>query len=288
MVDGMADERIPIDLRAVSLRSALFRHAPILATFARFCQRATPALSPEARSGARVGAGRRTCLSQLKVLQCRTSRPSRRTVAAGDSRNRCDDLRRSMPPEQIEKCPWSQGVDAAYERYHDTEWGVPVRDDRTHFEFLVLEGAQAGLSWRTILRKREAYRRAFSGFDPNRVARFNARSVDRLLGDAGIVRNRQKIEATIVNARCFLAIQDEFGTFDAYIWRFVGGKTIRHRFRSLQDLPAKTAESDAMSKDLKTRGFNFVGSTICYAYMQAAGMVNDHVTSCFRHHQVMK
>jgi DNA-3-methyladenine glycosylase I len=188
-----------------------------------------------------------------------------------------------MPPEQIEKCPWSQGVDAAYERYHDTEWGVPVRDDRTHFEFLVLEGAQAGLSWRTILRKREAYRRAFSGFDPNRVARFNARSVDRLLGDAGIVRNRQKIEATIVNARCFLAIQDEFGTFDAYIWRFVDGRPIVNRWRKQSDVPATSPESDALSKDLKARGFKFVGSTIIYAHMQATGLVNDHLLTCFRH-----
>jgi DNA-3-methyladenine glycosylase I len=184
------------------------------------------------------------------------------------------------------RCAWAKTEGLA--QYHDEEWGVPLHDDRKHFEFIVLDGAQAGLSWETVLKKRENYREAFDGFDPEKVAKYGKRKIEQLLQNPGIIRNRLKVESAVKNAKAFLKIQEEFGTFDAYIWRFVGGKTIRHRFRSLQDLPAKTAESDAMSKDLKTRGFNFVGSTICYAYMQAAGMVNDHVTSCFRHHQVMK
>jgi DNA-3-methyladenine glycosylase I len=184
------------------------------------------------------------------------------------------------------RCAWAKTEGLA--QYHDEEWGVPLHDDRKHFEFIVLDGAQAGLSWETVLKKRENYREAFDGFDPEKVAKYGKRKIEQLLQNPGIIRNRLKVESAVKNAKAFLKIQEEFGTFDAYIWRFVGGKTIRDRFRSLQDLPAKTAESDAMSKDLKTRGFNFVGSTICYAYMQAAGMVNDHVTSCFRHHQVMK
>jgi DNA-3-methyladenine glycosylase I len=184
------------------------------------------------------------------------------------------------------RCEWAKTEVLA--QYHDEEWGVPLHDDRKHFEFIVLDGAQAGLSWETVLKKRENYREAFDGFDPEKVAKYGKRKIEQLLQNPGIIRNRLKVESAVKNAKAFLKIQEEFGTFDAYIWRFVGGKTIRDRFRSLQDLPAKTAESDAMSKDLKTRGFNFVGSTICYAYMQAAGMVNDHVTSCFRHHQVMK
>jgi DNA-3-methyladenine glycosylase I len=173
-------------------------------------------------------------------------------------------------------------------RYHDEEWGVPLHDDRALFEFLVLEGAQAGLSWSTILRKREAYRRAFHEFDPARVARYGARDVARLLGDAGIVRNRLKIESAISNARAFLEVEREHGSFDAYIWGFVGGRPIQNRWQTLAELPARTELSDQISRDLKKRGFRFVGSTIVYAHMQATGMVNDHLVSCFRHAQVRK
>ena len=186
-----------------------------------------------------------------------------------------------MPDANVRRCPWSEGIDPLYERYHDTEWGVPVRDDRKHFEFLVLEGAQAGLSWWTILRKRENYRRAFADFDPQKIARFDARAVTRLMRDAGIVRNRQKIEAAIANARGFLEVQEEFGSFDAYVWPFVGGAPIVNRWRAQSDVPATTPESEALSKDLKQRGFKFVGSTIVYAHMQATGLVNDHLLSCF-------
>jgi DNA-3-methyladenine glycosylase I len=182
-----------------------------------------------------------------------------------------------------ERCPWSLGVSEAYLRYHDEEWGVPVRDDRKHFEFLILEGAQAGLSWSTVLHKRPAYRKAFANFEPARVARFNRRSVERLLGNAGIIRNRLKIEASISNARSFLAVQAEFGSFDDYIWRFVDGRPRRNRWRRPQEVPATSAESDALSRDLKARGFRFVGSTIIYAHMQAIGLVNDHLVGCFRH-----
>jgi DNA-3-methyladenine glycosylase I len=171
-------------------------------------------------------------------------------------------------------------------RYHDEEWGVPSHDDRHLFEMLALQGAQAGLSWSTILNKRENYRRAFDGFDADKVARYGDADVTRLLTDAGIVRNRAKIEATIGNARATLAVRDEFGSFDAYIWRFVGGKPRRNAFRSLSELPASTPESEALSKDLKKRGFRFVGPTVCYAFMQAVGMVNDHEVTCFRYHQV--
>jgi DNA-3-methyladenine glycosylase I len=170
--------------------------------------------------------------------------------------------------------------------YHDTEWGVPSHDDRHLFEMLTLEGAQAGLSWSTILNKREAYRKSFRGFDPAKVARMTRRDVERLMGDPGIVRNRAKIEATIANAKAFLAVQREFGSFDAYVWRFVGGRPRKNRFASLRDLPAKTERSDALSKDLKRRGFKFVGSTIVYAFMQAVGMVNDHEVACFRYEVV--
>jgi DNA-3-methyladenine glycosylase I len=186
-----------------------------------------------------------------------------------------------MPDADVRRCPWSEGIDPLYQRYHDVEWGVPVRDDRKHFEFLLLEGAQAGLSWWTILRKRENYRRAFASFDPTKIARFDARAVTRLMQDAGIVRNRQKIEAAITNARSFLAVQREFGTFDAYVWPFVGGAPIVNRWRRQGDVPATTPESDALSKDLKQRGFKFVGSTIVYAHMQATGLVNDHLLGCF-------
>ena len=168
--------------------------------------------------------------------------------------------------------------------YHDREWGVPVHDDRKHFEFLVLEAAQAGLSWAIVLKKREGYRRAFSEFDPHKVARFSEKKIEALVADPAIVRNRMKIEAAVKNARAFLAVQAEFGSFDTYLWRFVpNGKPIVNRFDSLTQLPARTPESDALSKDLKKRGFTFVGSTICYAMMQAVGMVNDHEVACFRY-----
>jgi DNA-3-methyladenine glycosylase I len=184
-----------------------------------------------------------------------------------------------------ERCPWP-GTEPLYVAYHDEEWGTPVHDDRTHFEFIVLDGAQAGLSWYTILRKRENYRKAFAGFDPRKVARFDEDRIEQLLLDPGIVRNRQKVVSAVGNARAFLAVQKEFGGFDAYVWSFVGGKTIVNEWRSLREIPAKTPESEAMSKDLIARGFRFVGPTICYAYMQAAGMVNDHLVGCFRHREV--
>jgi DNA-3-methyladenine glycosylase I len=187
--------------------------------------------------------------------------------------------------ETIKRCPWC-GDDPLYRHYHDSEWGVPCRDDGKLFEFLVLESAQAGLSWITVLRKRENYRRAFAGFDPVKVARFNSRSVARLMGDAGIVRNRQKIEAAIGNARVFLAIQEEFGSFANYFWRFSDGKPIVNRFASLREVPASTVLSDTISRDMKQRGMGFFGTTICYAHMQAMGMVNDHLVGCFRHAEV--
>jgi DNA-3-methyladenine glycosylase I len=185
------------------------------------------------------------------------------------------------------RCPWSTS-DPLYIGYHDNEWGVPVHDDRRLFEMLVLDGAQAGLSWITILRKRENYRVAFNNFDAEKVARYGKKDVSRLLKDNGIVRNRLKIESAIKNAKAFLEVQKEFGTFDAYIWQFVGGKTRVNSWKSLKQIPARTKESDAMSKDLKARGFNFVGSTICYAFMQAAGLVNDHITSCYRYSEIRK
>lgn len=182
------------------------------------------------------------------------------------------------------RCAWSEkGSSALYIDYHDKEWGVPVHDDRTHFEFLVLEGAQAGLSWSTILNKREAYRKAFAGFDPPKVARFTDKKIGKLLENPGIVRNRLKVQSAVRNARAFLEVQKEFGSFDAYVWPFVGGKPQVNRRRGMSDIPARTPRSDALSEDLKQRGFNFVGSTIIYAHMQAVGMVNDHVVSCFRY-----
>jgi DNA-3-methyladenine glycosylase I len=185
----------------------------------------------------------------------------------------------------MKRCGW-HGNNELMIQYHDEEWGAPVHDDRKLFEFLVLDAFQAGLSWQIILNKRENFRRAFHKFDARKIAKFDAKDSKRLLNDAGIVRNRAKIAATIGNAKCFLAIQKEFGSFDKYIWQFTGGKTIHHRFKTLGEIPAKTAESDAMSKDLQARGFKFVGSTICYAFMQAAGMVNDHVVGCFRYKQI--
>ncbi len=184
------------------------------------------------------------------------------------------------------RCSWA--TTPAMIAYHDAEWGVPQHDDRVLFEFLILEGAQAGLSWSTILAKREAYRKAFSGFDPARVAPYKADRVKRLMNDPGIVRNRLKIESTVRNARAFLGVQKEFGTFDRYIWQFVGGAPIRNSWRGTKNLPAETKESIAMSKDLKRRGFNFVGPTVCYAFMQAVGMVNDHLVTCFRYAAVGK
>jgi DNA-3-methyladenine glycosylase I len=172
--------------------------------------------------------------------------------------------------------------------YHDEEWGVPVHDDRLLFEFLILEGAQAGLSWTTILKKRDNYRKAFDGFRPEKIARYGVRDMKRLLGDAGIVRNRLKIAAAIENARMFLAVRKEFGTFDAYLWSFVAGKPIQNRWRRMADVLARTGQSDAMSRDLQRRGFKFVGSTICYALMQATGMVNDHLVTCPRHAEVSR
>jgi DNA-3-methyladenine glycosylase I len=183
--------------------------------------------------------------------------------------------------EHVIRCAWA-GSDPLYQAYHDTEWGVPVHDDRRLFEFLILEGAQAGLSWITILRKRDTYRQAFGGFDPETVARFGEQDTIRLLADAGIVRNRLKIASAIGNARAFLQVQEEFGSFDAYQWRFVDGMPIQNAWHSLAEVPASTPVSDSLSRDLKKRGFRFVGSTICYAHMQAVGMVNDHTMDCFR------
>jgi DNA-3-methyladenine glycosylase I len=190
-----------------------------------------------------------------------------------------------MSDDGRKRCPWC-GSAPFYVRYHDEEWGVPLHDDRALFEFLVLEGAQAGLSWATILRKRAAYRKAFDRFDPRKVARYGDRDVRRLLGDAGIVRNRQKVASAITNAQAFLRVQEEFGSFDAYIWRFVDGRPIQNRRRTLAELPARTPLSDAVSKDLRQRGFRFVGSTIVYAHLQATGMVNDHLVSCYRYREV--
>ena len=188
------------------------------------------------------------------------------------------------------RCPWCENssLGKLYTDYHDHEWCVPVHDDRSLFEFLILEGAQAGLSWSTILNKRESYRTAYAGFDPAKVAKFSDEKNAELLLDAGIVRNRLKIQSAVINAKAFLAVQEEFGSFDAYIWTFVGGKPTQNTWAAMSDVPAKTAQSDAMSKDLKKRDFKFIGSTICYAFMQATGMVNDHLLDCFRHKEVRR
>jgi len=183
------------------------------------------------------------------------------------------------------RCPWCEG-NALQTAYHDREWGVPLHDDRRLFEFLILEGAQAGLAWDTILKKRENYRRGFAGFNPAKVARFGARELRALMRDPGVVRNRLKLESAVSNAGAFLAVQREFGSFDRYIWRFVGGRPRQNRRRAMKQVPASTPGSDAMSKDLKKRGFRFVGSTICYAFMQATGMVNDHLVNCFRYREI--
>ncbi len=185
------------------------------------------------------------------------------------------------------RCGWSIS-DPLMIDYHDNEWGVPVHDDIKHFEMIVLDGAQAGLSWQTVLKKREAYREAFDNFDFRKVARYDDKKIKELLNNPGIIRNRLKVSSAIKNAKAFLEIRKEFGTFDKYIWQFVDHSTIHNRWKSLKELPAKTHESDSMSKNMKKRGFNFVGSTICYAYMQAAGMVNDHTIGCFRHIEIMR
>jgi len=182
----------------------------------------------------------------------------------------------------IVRCSWV-GSDSLYLEYHDREWGVPVHDDRLLYEFLVLEGAQAGLSWLTVLRRRDSYRRAFAGFDPAVVAGFGSERVEAMLRDPGLIRNRRKLESAVENARAFVRVQEEFGSFDVYVWRFTDGRVIQNSWRRLEEVPASTAESHTLSKDLKQRGFTFVGPTICYAHMQATGMVNDHVVDCFRH-----
>ncbi len=194
------------------------------------------------------------------------------------------ETRSGSPSKLLRRCHWA-GDDPLYVAYHDAEWGVPVRDDRVLFEFLILEGFQAGLSWLTILRKREAFRRAFDRFDAEKIARYGARARARLMNDAGIVRNRAKISVASQNARAFLAVREERGSFSEYVWEFVGGRPIRNRFRA-GEVPAETDESRALSKDLRERGFNFVGPTICYAFMQAVGMVNDHVVGCFRQKEI--
>jgi DNA-3-methyladenine glycosylase I len=185
--------------------------------------------------------------------------------------------------KSVTRCKWAEGVSLDYIEYHDKEWGVPVFDDRVQFEFLLLEGAQAGLSWSTILNKRDGYRKAFADFDPVKVARITEKRIEKLLLDPGIIRNRLKVRSAVGNARAFLTVQKEFGSFSEYIWGFVGGKPIQNRFKKDSDIPATSPESDALSKDLKKRGFKFVGSTIVYAHMQATGLVNDHVVGCFRH-----
>ncbi len=198
-------------------------------------------------------------------------------------------LLRAMSKSKVKRrCEWAGVVHDDYIRYHDEEWGVPVHDDRKQFEFLILEGAQAGLSWWTILSRRDGYRRAFADFDAEKVARFTKPRIEKLLTNPAIIRNRLKVNAAVTNAQAFLAVQEEFGSFDDYIWRFVDGETIQNRRENLQDLPATTTESDTLSKDLKRRGFKFVGSTIMYAHMQAVGMVNDHLVSCFRRRECAK
>ena len=191
-----------------------------------------------------------------------------------------------MSRATIKRCDWASLDNPLFIDYHDKEWGVPLHDDQSLFEFLILEGAQAGLSWSTVLNKRENYRKAFNHFDPGKVARYDARKIKELLSNEGIIRNGLKINSAIRNAKAFLAVQKEFGSFDSYVWRFVGNKTKKNKWKTLKEIPARTRESDLMSVDLKKRGFNFVGSTICYAHMQATGMVNDHLVSCFRYHEV--
>src|SRR5438552_2785576 len=263
-------------------------------TFQRLCQRSSPSTRSTKSGQPRAGSG---CVA--------TALPAARR---GRSREKVAETRGNLgfptPPRHAEpgrawrptgagsmlapmaravtRCGWC-GTDPLYVSYHDEEWGVPVHDDQRLFEFLILEGAQAGLSWETILKKRETYRKAFDQFEPAVVAGYGQKKIDSLLADPGIIRNRLKIAAAIQNAKAFLAVQKEFGTFDVYIWQFVNGRAKQNAWKTFEHVPAKTAESDAMSKDLKRRGFKFVGSTICYAFMQAVGMVNDHVIDCFRH-----
>ncbi len=187
---------------------------------------------------------------------------------------------------KIKRCEWCI-TDPLYVKYHDEEWGVPVHDDKKHFEMIILDGAQAGLSWLTVLRKRENYRKAFDNFDPEKVAKYDEKKIAELLENPGIIRNKLKVKSAVTNARAFIKVQEEFGSFDKYIWQFVNYKPVVNKWKSDKEIPATSEESDAMSKDLKSRGFKFVGSTICYAYMQAAGMVNDHVVTCFRYKEVM-
>lgn len=189
-----------------------------------------------------------------------------------------------MSADSLRRCSWAQGSELERD-YHDNEWGVPVHDDRRLFEFITLEGAQAGLSWSTVLKKRENYRALFDQFDVEKIARYNKRKINQLLKNPGIIRNRLKVNATVTNARSFISIQDEFGSFDAFVWRFTDGKPIRNRWKTVQQVPARTELSDSLSKELRKRGFSFVGSTICYAFMQATGMVNDHTVDCYRYHQ---
>ena len=252
---------------------------PIPAGLARLAQRET---ARAARPTAKKVSERSTRVKSVRVKQGaerrHRSEPRRRgrtTVSAGE-------LMAGVPGAAItRRCGWAEGVDALYAQYHDDEWGRPSHDDRHLFEMLILEGAQAGLSWITILRKRENYRRAFDGFDPRKIAVYDARRIKKLLGDEGIVRNRLKIHSAVANARAFLATQKEFGSFARFLWDFVGGKPLVNRPRALSDVPAHTEVSDAMSKELRKRGFKFVGSTICYAFRQATGLVNDHVAGCF-------
>jgi DNA-3-methyladenine glycosylase I len=184
------------------------------------------------------------------------------------------------------RCGWSENTFEGYEKYHDEEWGVQVHDDRKHFEFLILEGAQAGLSWATIIKRREGYRQAFADFDPEKVAKYSQKKIESLLQDVGIIRNRLKVQSAVTNAQKYLEVQQEFGSFDKYIWQFVGGKPIVNKWQEMSEVPATSPESDALSKDLKKRGFKFVGSTIMYAHMQACGLVNDHATYCFRYNEL--
>jgi len=191
-----------------------------------------------------------------------------------------------MEERMKKRCRWT-GTDPLYIKYHDTEWGIPLHDDRKLFELLILEGVQAGLSWLTILKKRENYRKLFNNFDPRKIARYDSDTIDSLLSNKGIIRNRLKIEAAVQNARAFMDVQREFGNFDAYIWQFVGGRPVKNAWKRQEEIPTSTKESVAMSNDLKKRGFKFVGPTICYSFMQAAGMVNDHIVDCFRYDEVI-
>lgn len=233
--------------------------------------------------------GSRFLLCQL--AQTDSNHPKYSTAARGPVRGLPEEgtarrNRGAMKQQDKARCPWAKTE--LYVQYHDTEWGVPVHDDRLLFEFLILEGAQVGLSWETVLKKREDYREAFDQFDPAVVANYDEKKRQSLLSNPGIIRNRLKIEAAVQNAKAFLAMQDDIGTFDKYVWGFVGNEPKQNTWRSIKEVPAKTLESDAMSKDLKRRGFTFVGSTICYAFMQAVGMVNDHLVDCFRHGELRK